>query len=310
VVVISLIAAFVISLFATTTIVRPLKRLRDDAAAIAGRRVRLRASFRGTKRRDEIGELARALDELTARLHEHVQFTERFATDVSHEFRNPLASIRASAEMLAEAETPEARAGFAARIGHDIQRLEGLLRRVREITEADARLEDEPVETVDVAALCRELAEGRNAHGEGPRIVTTGAAQAAPTRASRDRLVQVLENLLDNAASFSPPDASIALSTAMDDGFVVVTVSDAGPGIAPEHLDRIFDRFFSHRPDNPQARQRHAGLGLSIAKAIVVTYGGSIRATNRPTGGAMFEVRLPVVGRSQLAAFDSMSWRN
>jgi two-component system sensor histidine kinase ChvG len=295
VVIISLVAAFFISLFASTTIVWPLKRLRDDAAAIAGRRVRLAARFRGTTRRDEIGDLARALDELTLRLHDHVQFTERFAADVSHEFRNPLASIRASAEMLAEADTPESRAAFAARIGHDIRRLEGLLQRVREITDVDAHLEDEPIQTVDVSVLCRELADGRNALGRLPRVEITGDAGGAMVRVSRDRLVQVLENLLDNAASFSPPDAAIVVSVSRNETDVRITVADTGPGIAPEHLERIFERFFSHRPADPQARQRHAGLGLSIARAIVVAYGGSIHASNRPTGGAMFEVRLPLV---------------
>jgi two-component system, OmpR family, sensor histidine kinase ChvG len=293
VVVVSLMAALLLGLLASTTIVRPLRRLRDDAAAIAGRRVGLAGRFRGTKRLDEIGDLARALDELTVRLRAHLQFTERFAADVTHEFRNPLASIRASAEMLGEADTPDTRAAFLTRIEHDIRRLEGLLTRVREVTEIDAHLEDEPVETVDLVALCRELADGHNRLAEKGIRVDGGRTAPLHVRASRDRLVQVIENLIDNAASFSPPDGRITLSVAATAEGACLSVGDEGPGIAPEHLERVFDRFFSHRPGDPQARQRHAGLGLSIARAIVETYGGQIRASNRPGGGARFDICLP-----------------
>jgi two-component system sensor histidine kinase ChvG len=300
VVVVSLLAALLLGLLASTTIVWPLRRLRNDATAIAGRRVGLTGRFRGTTRLDEIGDLARALDELTVRLRAHIQFTERFAADVSHEFRNPLASIRASAEMLGEADMLEERAAFLGRIERDIRRLEGLLTRVREITEVDAHLEDEPTETVDLAALGRELAAGSHQHASGVRIAGPEESGAKPVeplyvRASRDRLVQVVENLIDNAASFSPPEGRVTLSVSAMAGGACLAVTDEGPGIPPEHLDRVFDRFFSHRPGDSQARQRHAGLGLSIARAIVEAYGGHIVAGNRPSGGARFEVHLPRV---------------
>ena len=112
-------------------------------------------------------------------------------------------------------------------------------------------------------------------------------------RASPDRLGQVFENLLANAASFSPPGGEVAISLARRDGSVLVEVADQGPGIPPAHLGRIFDRFFSYRPADGSERNGHSGLGLSIAAAIVEGYGGAIRARNLPEGGAAFEVRLP-----------------
>ena len=203
VVVISLLAAAVLGLIAATTIVGPLARLRADAAALVNRAARKAPRFRGTGRRDEIGDLARALDEITGRLDAHIQFTERFAADVSHEFRNPLASIRASTEVLADAERPEDRARFRERIDRDIRRLETLLARVREITAIDAGLEAEPTQAIDLSLLVRDLVAARRESAGRTRVDLDIAGAPFTVQASAERLAQVLTNLLDNAESFS-----------------------------------------------------------------------------------------------------------
>ena len=289
VVVVSLGFAIALMIVASVTIVTPVRRLRDDAESLADRRGRLVRRFRGVERSDEIGELARALDDLTARLEAHLRFTERFAGDVTHEFRNPLASIRASAETLADAERPEDRRRFRARIDRDIVRLEALLRGVRDLTSVDAQLEEEPRAAVDVAAVVRECVMGRDERfdlrlGETPLMVD----------ASVGRVRQIIENLIDNAISFSPPHTPIEIAAVANHEAVVIRVRDHGPGIAPEHLTRIFDRFFCHRPDQPDARQHHTGLGLAIARTIAQRYGGDLRAENHPDGGAVFELTLPL----------------
>jgi len=358
VILLSVAAAIVLSLVVGTTIVRPLHRLRTEAHAIVDRRGRLTGGFRGSGKLDEIGDLARALEELTRRLRRHLEATEAFAGDVSHEFKNPLAAIRGATEMLAEAPGEEERRRFEAIALREVARLERLLAGVREITALDARLEDEaerPVPLGELAAAVAAGYEGRagatgHAADARPRIDVSVADEPLVVVADPDQLGRVIENLLDNALSFSPPGAPVRLEVARGDGGARLTVSDAGPGIPEEHLERVFDRFFTWRPraagasgrtaptegaagrdaapeqtvpapggggggatdsvaapgSAPTAapaaataarRDGHAGLGLAIARSIVEGYGGAIRASNRPGGGARFDVTLPLAPR-------------
>jgi two-component system sensor histidine kinase ChvG len=299
-------AAVLLSLLAGTTIVRPLARLRRQAGAILDGRGRLRGHFRAPSRRDEIGELARALRELTRRLEAQLAFGESFAADLSHELKNPLASIRAAAELSAAA-GPVERGRFLGVIQQDVARLEALLGRVREIAWIDARLEEEPKERMDPAEMAERCVESlrlRRPALPAFRVAAPASpAQPVAVRLAPHRLLQVLENLLDNAASFAPPGSEVEMTVAREGPWAVLRVADRGPGIPPEHLRRIFDRFFSYRPPGPAAespaerapdpRAEHPGLGLAIVKAIVEGYGGTVGAANRPGGGAVFEVRLP-----------------
>ena len=286
----SLVVAILVSIFFSATIVGPLRQLRLDAHAVLDRRGSVHGiDFRGSERRDEIGELSRALERIMRRLDAHVGLVEQFASDVVHELKNPLASIRNANEMLADVGDPADRRRFVGIIEQEVARMERLLSGVREISTIGARLVRESPERIDLGALLSRIVEGfRLREGERIRFDLQLAGGAMHVAASEDRLIQVFENLLDNAVSFSPPGATVTVAAGPENGEVMVRVIDQGPGIPEANLSRIFDRFFTHRADS---RSGHTGLGLAIVKAIVEAYGGSISAENGERG-AVFTVRL------------------
>ena len=289
----SVLAAAALSLLVSATIARPLVRLRDEAGGLLDPRGRLRRSFRGSRRRDEIGDLTRALQQLTTRAERHLAFVESFSSDVAHEFRNPLAAIRSATEMLAEADDPAERRQLLATVEREVARLDRLLGGVREISRIDAGLETEPLVPVDLGALLRQLVpSGAPPRANGVTVSLDAPPGPLPVLAAPERLVQAFENLLANAVSFSPPGATVAVTARQEGATVVVDVDDSGPGIPPEHRERVFDRFFTSRP--PGSDEPHDGLGLAIVRALVEGYGGSVAASERPGGGARLTVRLPV----------------
>jgi two-component system, OmpR family, sensor histidine kinase ChvG len=286
-------AAVVIGLIMSATIVRPLVRLRRAAMALSNRRA-TPASFGHVDRKDEIGDLARTLEDLTGRLEAHIRLLESFAGDVSHEFKNPLAAIRIAAEAIAATDDPVERQRLLGMLTRDVDRLERLVTGVRELARIDAQLAHEEIAPVDLAALLSGLVEGLNQRQPRVRFSYAGPSTRAHVRASPDRVAQIFENLLDNAASFAPHGSTVAVVMAVDGPVCSVRVEDRGSGFPPGHVERVFDRFFSYRPDDG-GRREHMGLGLSIARAIVEGYGGSIAAANRDGGGASVHVRLPFV---------------
>lgn len=290
---VSIAVAIVLSLLVSATIARPLIRLRDEADALLDHRGRLRRTFRGSKRRDEIGDLTRALAQLTARLERHLMFVESVSADVSHEFKNPLASIRNAAELLPLTESAQDREQLTATIEKEVARLTRLVNAVREVSRVDAAVDTESVAPVDLRSLLSELTRARPVDFAIPR-------EPVFVTASEDRLVQAFSNVIDNAISFSPPHTRVQVAIEDADGQAIVRIDDCGPGIPSEHLERVFDRFFSYRPggrddphDDPRD-EKHDGLGLAIARAVVEGYGGSIRALNLQPTGTRVEVQLPV----------------
>ena len=324
----SLLGAVVLSVVAAATIARPIRRLRAEAATLVDRRGRLQGTFSGSDSADEVGDLARALESLSRRIDQHVRFVESFAADVSHELKNPLTSIRAATELLPDAEDPDERRRLLATVASDVSRMERLLSAIREISLIDSRLDEEPVATVELAPLLEEVVRAirtRAPEGVGltlelpePGDRQDGARRPLRLRAAPERIAQVVENLVDNAFGFAPAGSAVEVGlrsepasassraearTESREGDAVITVADRGSGIPLEHLERIFDRFFTYRPGRqerpgPRRAEPHTGLGLAIVQAIVDAYGGEVTAHNRPDGGACVEVRLPIPSRA------------
>jgi two-component system, OmpR family, sensor histidine kinase ChvG len=289
--IVSIAVAILVSIFFTTSVIRPLRQLRVDARAVLDRRDRLRVKhFKGSKRRDEIGELSRALERIMRRLDAHVGVVETFASDVVHELKNPLASIRNANEMLAEVSAPADRRRFVGIIDQEVARMERLLSGVREISMIDAKLVKERRQPLDLGLLLTKIVEGFELREDGKHVQLDLGTGPLTVEATEDRLIQVFENLLDNALSFTPAGGIVTVQVNAENGEVLTRIRDEGPGIAEANLGRIFDRFFTHRPAN--SRGAHSGLGLSIVKTIVEAYGGSVSATNGERG-AVFTVKLP-----------------
>jgi two-component system sensor histidine kinase ChvG len=285
----SIAAAVVIGLVLSTTIVRPLVRLRRAALALTDRRA-TPSEFLQVKRSDEIGDLARALAGLTARLDDHIKLLESFAGDVAHEFKNPLAAIRVAAEVLASTDDSTERQRLLGLLTHDVDRLERLVSGVRELARIDAQLAHEEMTVVPLEPLIAGIVGAFGQRHPETRYALSSSPGELLVRASPDRLAQVFENLLENATSFAPPGTTVDVSLSRERETVLVLVQDRGPGFPPAHVDRVFTRFFSYRPG--AQRKDHMGLGLSIARAIVEGYGGTITARNRDDGGAVIAVKL------------------
>ncbi len=286
----SLAVAAVLSLILAASLVRPLEQLRRDAVELVDHRGRPRGQLRGLDRADEIGDLSRALAELTRRLSHHVDFVESFATDVAHELKNPLASVRNASELLGEVEEQADRDRLLHLIQREVARMERMISAVREISLIDARLEEEPTEVLDLNRLVEEAVAGsRIRHG---RNIDLQGTEDAPRwiEAPPERVVQVLENLIDNAASLTSKDKRVGVRVETRNGQPTIVVWDEGPGFESENLSRVFDRFFSYRPDGG-GKAEHTGLGLSIVRTVVEALGGSVEARNREPVGADLVVR-------------------
>jgi two-component system sensor histidine kinase ChvG len=254
------------------------------------------------ERDDEIGDLTRALEAMTATLSARMDATEAFAADVSHEIKNPLTSIRSAVETLEMSPTAQAQARLLPILKHDVGRLDRLITDISNASRLDAELSREAPRPLDVAKLAADIA-GLYAAGAKPgepMVRFAGRAEPATVVGREGPLGQVLRNLIDNARSFSPENGVVTLSVERRGGEVVILVQDEGPGVPPENLESIFERFYTERPRTGERRAfgGHSGLGLSIARQIVDNHDGAIRAENRKgadgaVNGARFIITLP-----------------
>ncbi|POF61776.1 stimulus-sensing domain-containing protein [Novacetimonas maltaceti] len=296
-----------LSWYLSLTIARPLLRLAASAHVMRESSGRTdTVPERLLLRRDEIGEVARALQDSASALWARMDAIERFAADVSHEIKNPLSSIRSAIETLLRIEDPERQRRLMMIIHDDVRRLDRLITDISDASRVDAELSRARAEPVAVVPLLSVLAEiHQTTRQPGQPVMSVASSGNSAERpltvmAVEDRLVQVLRNLIGNAISFSPPDGQILLSAVPAGNMVEIAVADEGPGIPQAKLDNIFDRFYSERPTSENFGQ-HSGLGLSISRQIVEALRGTISAENRIDAdgnvtGARFVICLPRVG--------------
>ena len=298
---VALLVTVLLSLYLAGTIVGPVRRLAMAADRVRRDHGRQREIPDFTARGDEIGDLSLSLREMTAALWERMDAIERFAADVAHEIKNPLSSLRSAVETVARISDPEKQRPLMAIIEDDVKRLDRLISDISSASRLDAELSRAEAEPVDIRAMIAMLVEIQAATGtDGPEAVHLVADLAEGSDLTvagvEGRLVQVFQNLITNAVSFSPPGGIVTLGARRDGPTVEVTVADHGPGIPEGKLTAIFDRFYTERPAGEKFGT-HSGLGLSISKQIIDAHHGTITAANRSEGpGAIFTVRLPARG--------------
>ncbi len=318
--VVAALVAVLLSLVLASTIAEPMRRLARSADQVRkgiNKRVEI-PDF--STRRDEIGDLSGALRDMTNALYKRIDAIEGFAADVAHELKNPLTSVRSAVETLDYVKDDAQRSRLIEIVKDDVKRLDRLISDISDASRLDAELARNEAEPVDMRDLLETFAQLANetASENGSTVhlkVEPAQAQMRQKSQSGDdnkdgffvmghdsRLGQVVRNLLDNARSFSPPGSDIWITLRQLPGQVEFRIEDKGPGIPEENLDRIFNRFYTDRPED--AFGENSGLGLSISKQIVDAHRGRIWAENwytQPTGnqapeigGARFTVRLPM----------------
>jgi two-component system, OmpR family, sensor histidine kinase ChvG len=299
----SIAVTVLLSIYLSGTIARPLNRLAAAAEQVRHDFGRQHKIPDMSGRRDEIGELAVTLREMTEALWARMDATERFAADVAHEIKNPLTSLRSAVETAARLKDPAQQIKLMAIIQEDVIRLDRLISDISDASRLDAELSRTQFEPVDMGAMLATLVDMHNGHKiDSPPLRlerTDGNSQPLVVSGMDGRLAQVFQNLISNAISFSPERGTILITLSQENGWVCVHVDDEGPGIPAGQENRIFERFYTERPD-AEKFGTHSGLGLNISKQIVEAHDGSLIASNR-TGldgrivGARFTVRLPRV---------------
>ena len=269
-----------------------------------------------TERSDEIGHLSGALRDMTGALYNRIDAIESFAADVAHELKNPLTSLRSAVETLPMARNEDSRGRLLEIIQHDVRRLDRLISDISDASRLDAELARADMEPVDMEQLVRAVVNMANQveRGDGVRFTVdvAPAPRGAPGKGAyvapgHDlRLGQVLTNLLENARSFSPRGGGVRIALRRgrsgargapgQDGIEII-VDDDGPGIPAHAFERIFERFYTDRPNHGFGQ--NSGLGLSISRQIIDAHGGRISASNRLDAGsgavlgARFTIWLP-----------------
>lgn len=301
---IAMMASIISSLLLVRAIAGPMKRLSDAADKVSQNIRADLPDFAG--RKDEVGQMGRAFRAMTNALYRRIEASEKFAADVAHELKNPLAAARSTAEALTYARTPEDRSLLVTEIQNELKRLNQLINDVSNASRLDAELARQQMQRTSVRTVLDNVGGiFRDLLSDDTRKIalnidkTLSDAQLA-VNGNEGRLGQVFTNLIDNALSFSPEGGTVTIAARPLPNKIEISIDDEGPGIPEDRLQTVFERFYSDRPATDTKRGKNSGLGLSISKEIIASHNGEIFAENRrdaegKTVGARFVVRLPLL---------------
>ena len=251
------------------------------------------------KRNDEIGALSKSLDDMTNDLYKRISIAENFSTDLVHEIRNPLASLKSASDIISETEDKEKREKLVKILSHDVERIERLITDYSQMLKDEVALSTEKMNKIDLISIVQSVVDDFNniyieKRGIKIELIANNSKKDFKILGIENRIEQILANLLDNAISFSKDKQKIIVEIEKNQNDqVILRVIDQGQGFKEQKLTKIFDRFYSNRPDK---FGEHSGLGLNIVKNLVELHSGIIEASNNTDqGGARIEIEFPKV---------------
>ena len=293
------IAILIFSLVLNRYFLKPIKNL-VSYTKIIKEKSRKKSNIEMLKKRnDEIGVLSKSLDDMTNDLYKRINVAENFSTDLVHEIRNPLASLKSASEIIGDTEDQSKREKLVKILTHDVERIERLITDYSQMLKDEVALSKEQMNKIDLRSVVESVVDDFNSIYEEKRgIIVDLSFDKSISNFNilgiENRIEQIMANLLDNAISFSEDNKKVKVEILKDQsGKVILRIVDQGQGFKEKKLNKIFDRFYSNRPDK---FGEHSGLGLNIVKNLVELHGGIIAASNNPDKiGARIEIYFPKV---------------
>jgi len=291
------IVILIFSVFLNKYILKPIRSLVFYTKAIKEKDVKIGKHEKYLLRKDEVGLLSRSLNEMTEDLYKRINIAETFSSDLAHEIRNPLTSLKSASEVMENTSDNEKRKKLIKVISHDVERIERLITDYSQMLKDEATLSRTKMKKINLSNVVSSVVEDFNSDlsnlNKNIKINLNLNGSKLSVLGVESKLEQIIANLLDNAVSFSSSNSKIFVTCGIKKKEAQLIIEDEGPGFNEKNIDKIFDRFYSNRPEN---FGKHSGLGLNIVKNIIELHGGSIIASNK-TGnekGAKIEVLLPI----------------
>ncbi len=290
----------VFSIFLNKYILKPIRSLVLYTKAIKEKDVKIGKHEKYLLRKDEVGLLSRSLNEMTEDLYKRINVAETFSSDLAHEIRNPLTSLKGASEVLENTSDNEKRKKLIKVISHDIERIERLITDYSQMLKDEASLSRAKMGEIDLLNVVDSVAEDFNSDLSNTNkniIININKSKLNGTKLNilgvESKLEQIVANLLDNAVSFSPANSKISVICNVKEKDAQLIFEDEGPGFNEKNIDKVFNRFYSNRPEK---FGQHSGLGLNIVKNIIELHKGTIVASNLKGNrkGARIEILLPL----------------
>ena len=247
------------------------------------------------KRNDELGKLSNSLDEMTNELNKRITTAENYSTDLLHEIRNPLASLKSASEIISETNDKSQRNKLINIVSHDVERIERLITDYSQMLRDEAAISSEKMQKLNLKEIAKSVVDDFNSIYETKKSIRIKLKSNGIKNYSilgiENRIEQIIANLLENSISFSENNQEITVEISKDkNDKIKLVVVDQGSGFSEKDTNKIFNRFYSNRPEN---FGEHSGLGLNIVKNLVEIHGGEINASNNKDKGARIEIIFP-----------------